>query len=187
VSLGDMAAQTDGGTTSTGPTAAADRSGIDTGVPGVVNDARTLLPRVVDEEVAEQVLAGDDPCDRVVVLLARGDYLAAGEVVAETRLNDPRNFRMRVLDADVFRASGDPQRAIERLRSLLSEFAGTEHEAVLQQHLGVLYFTTGDYRAAVTRFRTALALRVQAGVADHLVNSSSRSLAAAELRLDGVR
>ncbi|GAA4372546.1 tetratricopeptide repeat protein [Paeniglutamicibacter cryotolerans] len=159
--------------------------GIDTGIPGVRIDGRSLLPVIVDEQLAARTLATGSAGDRTVVLLARGDVLAASELVAETRLHEPRNFRMRVLDADVTRAAGDPQRAINRLRTLLTEYAGTPEEAVLQHHLGLAYFGTGDFHAAHTRFTLALELREAAGAPEFLIASSRSSLAAADARLPG--
>ena len=160
---------------------------IETNVPGIGRDPETLLPRVVDEELADGLLAGDDPCDKVVVLIARGDHHAAAEVVAETRLADPSNIRMRMLDADVIRASGDTDRAIRRLRKLLEEFGGTGHEAMLHQYLGILQYTAGDPRTAIQRFRTALALHTEAGALPRRIELARRSLEAAESRAATVR
>lgn len=160
-------------------------NGIDTGIPGVRIAADTLLPVIVDEQLAAQTLATGNAGDRTVVLLARGELHAASELVADTRLAEPRNFRMRVLDADVTCAAGDPQRAITRLRSLLAEFAGSTDEAVIQHHLGLAYFSARDYHAAHTRFTLALSLREQAGAQEYLIVSSRRSLAAADAHLTG--
>lgn len=158
-------------------------TGIDTGIPGVRIDELTLLPVIVDERLAELTLATGSAGDRAVILLARGEVRAAGDLVAETRLREPQNFRMRVLDADVTRAAGDPQRAITRLRVLLTEYAGTVEEAVLLHHLGLAYFGIGDFHAAQTRFSSALELRVASGAPEYLITSSRRSLAAAARQL----
>ncbi|MEE1621124.1 tetratricopeptide repeat protein [Zafaria sp. J156] len=160
---------------------------IETGMPGIKRDPGTLLPVIVDEELADGLLAGDDPCDAVVVLIVRGEHHAAAELVAETRLKEPQNIRMRMLDADLVRATGHHERSIRRLRSLLEEFAGTSHEAMLNQYLGILYYTTGDFKAAVARFRAALELHTAAGALPRRVELACRSLEAAEGRLAAVR
>lgn len=164
-----------------------DTNWIDTGIRGLKIHPETLVPVIVDEALAREAFATGNPVEKVMVLVARGEVAEAGELVTETRLKDPQNFPMRVVDADVVRASGDPERAIKRLRSLIDEFKDTEHEHVLQQQLGVLYYTIGDYHAAVTRFRKALELRVAAGELEHRVEASRRSLAAAQERAGTVR
>ncbi|WP_372699191.1 tetratricopeptide repeat protein [Arthrobacter sp. JSM 101049] len=160
---------------------------IPTGIPGLSIHPDTLLAQVVDDDAAHAALAGANPVEQVMIHVARGDVATAAELVTETRLLDPQNFPMRVVDADVVRASGDPERAIKRLRSLIDEFKDTEHEAVLQQQLGVLYFTVGDYHAAVTRFRTALELRTAAADEAFRIEISRRSLAAAQAKATAVR
>ena len=69
-----------------------------------------------------------------------------------------------------------PPRAINRLRALLTEFKDTEHEAILQQHLGFAYVESGDLLAAANRFRKALDLRTAAGSDAHLIESSRACL-----------
>ena len=155
---------------------------IESAVAGVAIDPETLLPVIVDEAAADATLAGDDTAGRIVVLLARGDAVGAADLLAEARLAEPKNFALKILDMHVLRVSGNPERARQRLRTMLDEHAGTEHEATIQQHLGTMYFATGDYLAAATRFRTALALREAAGEPERLVGSSRRALAAAEAR-----
>jgi Flp pilus assembly protein TadD len=162
------------------------RGGIGAGVAGIERDPETLLPVVADEALASAAAAGDAG-DRVVVLLARGDYVAAGELVAEARLADPQDLRLRMLDADVVRASGDPHRAITRLRGLLEEFAGTDREADLHELLGVLHHTTHDHLAAAHRFRRAVDLRIAHGEGPEAVEATRRLLRAAERRAGGVR
>ncbi|MDN5727839.1 MAG: tetratricopeptide repeat protein, partial [Propionibacteriales bacterium] len=150
-------------------------------------DPETLLAQVVDDAAAREAFATANPVEQVMIHVARGDVAAAAELVAETRLVDPRNFPMRVVDADVVRASGDPERAIKRLRSLIAEFKDSDHEAVLQQQLGVLYHTVGDHHAAVTRFRRALELRTAAGDEAFRIEISRRSLAVAQAKAPPVR
>jgi Flp pilus assembly protein TadD len=163
------------------------REWIETGMPGIKRDPETLLPVVVDEQLADGLLAADDACDKVVVLIARGEHHAAAELVTETRLTDPQNMRMRMLDADVIRASGDTERAIRRLRNLLEEFEGSGHEAMLNQYLGILQYNAGDPRAAAQRFRSALALHTEAGALPRRIELARRSLQAAEERAASVR
>lgn len=160
---------------------------IPTGIPGLSIDPETLLAQVVDDDAAREAFASANPVEQVMIQVARGDVAAAAELVTETRLVDPQNFPLRVVDADVVRASGDPERAIKRLRNLLEEFKDTAHEAVLQQQLGVLYFAVGDYHAAATRFRRALELRTDAGDEPFRIEISSRSLAVAQARATAVR
>jgi len=155
---------------------------IESSVAGVAIDPETLLPVIVDEAAADATLAGGDTQSRIVVLLARGDAVDAADLLAEARLAEPKNFALKILDMQVLRVSGNPERALNWLRAMLDEEAGTEHEAVIQQNLGTMYFATGDYLAAATRFRAALALREAAGEPALLVESSRRALAAAEAR-----
>ncbi|MDN5754615.1 MAG: DUF6584 family protein [Arthrobacter sp.] len=160
---------------------------IRTGIPGLAIDPETLLAEVVDEEAARQAYATANPVEKVMILVARGDVADAAELVTETRLVEPQNFPMRVVDADVVRANGDPQRAINRLRNLIEEYKDLPHESVLQQQLGVLYYTVGDFHAAVTRFKLALDLRVEAGDEEFRIEISRRSLAAAQAKASPVR
>ena len=153
---------------------------IESAVAGVGIDPETMLPVVVDAAAADATLAGGDTESRIVVLLARGDAVGAAELLAEARLAQPKNFALKILDMQVLRVSGNPERALHWLRAMVDECAGTEHEAVVQQNLGTMYFATGDYLAAATRFRAALALREGAGEQERLVESSRRALAAAE-------
>ncbi|GER22177.1 hypothetical protein NCCP1664_06740 [Zafaria cholistanensis] len=155
---------------------------IESAAAGVAIDPQTLLPVVVDEAAADVALAGEDIEGRIVVLLARGDAVGAADLLAEARVAEPKNFALKILDMHVLRVSGNPERALHWLRAMLDEYAGTGHEAVIQQHLGTMYFATGDYLAAATRFRAALALRQAAGDPEALVESSRRALAAAEAR-----
>ncbi|WP_417235092.1 tetratricopeptide repeat protein [Arthrobacter sp.] len=165
----------------------ADIDWIPTGIPGLSIHPGTLLAEVVDEAAASGAFDTANPVEQVMIEVARGNVSAAAELVTETRLLDPQNFPMRVVDADVVRASGDPERAIKRLRNLIEEYKDSAHEAVLQQQLGVLYYTVGDYHAAVTRFRTALELRIEAGDEQFRIEISRRSLAAAQAKSAAVR
>lgn len=165
-------------------TSGAATANIETGIPGVRFNTQTLTQEISDEALADQVMKSGNAAEQVVVLLARRQLRAAGELVADTRFTEPQNFAMRVLDTSVTRASGDPQRAANRLRALLSEFNGTAHESLLQQHLGLAYVESGDLRAAATRFRKAMDLRLAEGADSRLVESSRRCLEALAGRLD---
>jgi len=156
---------------------------MDTGIPGVRFRLPELRPVVVDEDLALSVLGAQDAADRIVVLIAFGRYADAAEVVAEARLMDPANPRLRLLDTEVTRWNGDTERAINRLRRLLEEFAGTEVEADVLQQLGADFYTAGDVQAAATRFRAAWEGREAAEQDPRLVECSRRSyeLARAEI------
>ncbi|GAA3694880.1 hypothetical protein GCM10022377_04590 [Zhihengliuella alba] len=153
---------------------------IETGMPGIKRDPETLLPVIVDEEEAEGLLQGDDPCDAVVVLIARGQLRQAAELVADVRLNEPQNIRMRLLDTDLQRAMGNTEAAIKRLRALLEEFSGTSHEATMHQYLGILYYNAGDLTAARHRFEKALELHTRANALERRTELARRSLQAVE-------
>jgi hypothetical protein len=155
----------------------APRQNIESGIPGVRLNPSLMRHEISDAALAEETLRTGSPAWQVVVLLAKGELRAASELVAETRLSDPQDFAMRVLDTSLTRAAGDAPRAINRLRALLTEFKDTEHEAILQQHLGFAYVESGDLLAAANRFRKALDLRTAAGADAHLVESSRACLA----------
>ncbi|MGB9034196.1 hypothetical protein BLJ79_12625 [Arthrobacter sp. UCD-GKA] len=155
----------------------APRQNIESGIPGVRLNPSLMRHEISDAALAEETLRTGSAAWQVVVLLAKGELRAASELVAETRLSDPQDFAMRVLDTSLTRAAGDAPRAINRLRALLTEFKDTEHEAILQQHLGFAYVESGDLLAAANRFRKALDLRTAAGADTHLVESSRACLA----------
>ncbi len=145
---------------------------MDTGIPGVRFVLPELRPIVVDEPLAAATLEAQDAGDRVVVLIALGRFADAAEVVAEARLMDPANARLRLLDTEVTRWNGDTERAINRLRRLLEEFAGTDSEADVLQQLGADFYTSGDVKAAATRFKAAWEGRRAAGHDPRLVECS---------------
>ncbi|MCO1339572.1 hypothetical protein BJH93_11815 [Kocuria polaris] len=155
---------------------------IQTGMPGIMRDPETLLPVIVDDEQADALVEGDDPCNAVVVLIARGEYRKAAELVADTRLSDPQNIRMRMLDTDVLRAMGRTEVAIKCLRGLLDEFKGTSHEAMMHQYLGILYYTEGELTAAEHRFQRAKELHTESGAPERRIELARRSLEAVKRR-----
>lgn len=148
---------------------------MDTGIPGVRFALPELRPVVVDDAAAQATLAAQDAGDRVVVLIALGRFADAAEVVAESRLMDPANPRLRLLDTEVTRWNGDTERAINRLRRLLEEFSGTDAEADVLQQLGADFYTSGDVKAAATRFKAAWEGREAAGHDVRLVECSRRA------------
>lgn len=157
---------------------------VDTGIPGIRFELPTLRPVVVDDDRAGQVLEEQDAGDRVVTLIALGRYADAAEVVAEARLMDPADARLRLLDTEVTRWNGDTERAINRLRRLLEEFTGTAREADVLQQLAADFYTQGDVKAAASRFRKAWEGREAAGADPRLVEASrlAYTLVADELR-----
>lgn len=155
---------------------------IQTGMPGIKRDPETLLPVIVDEAQADALVEGDDPCNAVVVLIARGQYREAAELVADTRLSDPQNIRMRMLDTDLQRAMGKTEAAISRLRALLEEFKGSSHEAMMHQYLGILYYTENDLTAAEHRFEKAYRLHSESGAPERRIELARRSLDAVKRR-----
>ncbi|GAA5226848.1 hypothetical protein [Paeniglutamicibacter antarcticus] len=159
------------------------RQNIESGVPGILLNLMTMRHEVSDAALAEKTLQSGSASSQVIVLLAKGDLRAASELVAETRLNDPQNFVMRVLDTSLTRAGGDFARATKRLRALLTEFKGTEHESILQQHLGFAYVESGDLLAGANRFGKALDLRTAEGADTHLIESSRACLEAVTARI----
>lgn len=157
---------------------------MDTGIPGIRFRLPELFPVVVVEELATATLAAQDAGDRVVVLIALSRFADAAEVVAEARLMDPSNLRLRILDTEVSRWNGDTERAINRLRRLQEEFAGTDAEADVLQQLGADFYSTGDIKAAATRFKAAWLGREAAGADPRLIECSRRSFELAQLELD---
>ncbi|MFJ2620215.1 tol-pal system YbgF family protein [Glutamicibacter sp. NPDC087344] len=162
--------------------ASVNREGVGTSIDGVLIDPETLKPYIADAQAADRQMQIGSPTDQVVILLARGELAAAGELIAESRLMDPTNAHLRVLDTELTRMQGNFDRAINRLRKLAEEFAGTYYEPLMHQHLGLSFFAKGDYKAAATRFRKALDQRVAMGDEDYLVNASSMCLQIAEER-----
>ncbi|ASN39269.1 hypothetical protein [Paeniglutamicibacter terrestris] len=155
---------------------ASERHNIETGIPGVRLNPTLMRHEISDPELAEAALRSGEPSSQVVILLAKGELRAASELVAETRFLQPQNFAMRVLDTSLTRAAGDAPRAINRLRALITEFKGTAHEAVLQQHLGFAYAESSDLLAAANRFRAALDLRIASNADQHLIEMSRACL-----------
>jgi len=145
---------------------------VDTGIDGIRFELPTLRPIVVDEEGAARTLSEQDPGNRVVALIALGRYADAAEVVAEARLMNPSDARLRLLDTEVTRWNGDTERAINRLRRLLEEFSGTGAEADVLQQLAADFYTQGDVKAAASRFRKAWEGREANGADERLVEAS---------------
>ena len=163
--------------------ASVNRQGVDTSIDGILICPQTMRAYVADEDAAQRSMQVGSPTDQVVVLLARGELAAAGEMIAEQRLLDPTNAHLRVLDTELTRIHGDLQRAINRLRKLAEEFAGTEYEPLMQHHLGMAFYEAGDFRAAITRFTQALEQRQAIDSPQHLLDASRICLQLAQERL----
>ena len=145
---------------------------ISTGIPGVEFRLPDLRPIVVDEQLAQETAQNGEAGDRVVALIAQGRLAAASELVADARLMDPRNIRLRLLDTEVTRWSGDPERAIYRLQQLRKEFDGTVDEVDIVQNLGACFYSIGDMLAATSRYKSALEGREQFNASEVLRNAS---------------
>lgn len=162
--------------------ASVNREGVGTSIDGVLIDPSTLKPYIADDAAAQRQMSVGSPTDQVVILLARGELAAAGELIAESRFTDPTNAYLRVLDTELTRMQGDFDRAINRLRKLAEEFAGTEFEPLIHHHLGFSFFAKGDFKAAATRFRKAMEQRIEMNDDAYLINASSTCLQIAEER-----
>ena len=145
---------------------------ISTGIPGVEFRLPDLRPIVVNDELANQTAQAGEAGDRVVALIAQGRLAAASELVADARLMDPSNIRLRLLDTEVSRWSGDHERAIYRLQQLRKEFEGTADEVDSVQNLGACFYSVGDTLAAASRYKSALEGREQFKCAGVLLNAS---------------
>lgn len=163
--------------------ASVNRQGVDTSIAGILIDPQTMRAFVADEAAAQRSMEVGSPTDQVVIHLARGELSQAGEMIAEQRLLDPMNAHLRVLDTELTRIQGDLHRAIHRLRKLAEEFAGTEYEPLMLHHLGMAFYETGDYRAAITRFSLALEQRQAIDSPEHLLQASRICLEVAQERL----
>jgi tetratricopeptide (TPR) repeat protein len=150
------------------------------GGPGWELDPMTLRPVITDEPVFRSRYASD-PALEVLIALWAGDPDGALAGLQPLVDEDPTNWRWRALRADARRDRGDHLAAIADYRQLVSEHAGTAHEAVLIQHLGKAYFAAADYSSAATCFERALTLREAGGADSPLVESSRTALERARL------
>ena len=147
------------------------------GFPGTAVNPETLLPEVVDEDACAAALElSSDAADHIFVLLARGLNAEAAELAADARLQDPESIRLQVLDAEVLRATRHFDRAERVLKALLPTVADTSMEAWINQQLGKVHFSNGNYQAAVRCFSTALDQRVASGADALAIYSSTVSL-----------
>lgn len=145
----------------------------DTGIPGLRFELPLLRPVIVDDALADEALRREDhPGDAVLLLIAQQRFGDAAERVAEARLLDPSNVRLRLLDTEITRWMGDRDRAISRLRRLQDEFAGTAAEAEVLQQLGADFYARGDLKAAATRFHAAWRGRISADADARLIECS---------------
>ncbi len=151
------------------------------GFPGTAVNPETLLPEVVDEDQCAAALElSGDAADHVFVLLARGLNAEAAEMAADARLLDPQSLRLQVLDAEVLRATGHFDRAELVLKALLPTVADSSMEAWINQQLGKVFFSNGNYQAAAKSFSAALNQRVASGADAAAIYSSTVSLQRAQ-------
>ncbi|MGA7204143.1 MAG: tetratricopeptide repeat protein [Specibacter sp.] len=147
------------------------------GFPGTAVNPQTLLPEVVDEEAcAEALERSTDAADHVFVLLARGLTADAADMAAEARLLDPESIRLQVMDAEILRANRQFDRAESVLKALLPGVADTPMEAWINQQLGKVHFSHGNFGAAAKSFSAALESRVASGADAAAIYSSTVSL-----------
>ncbi|MDQ4501139.1 tetratricopeptide repeat protein [Sinomonas sp. ASV322] len=149
----------------------------DAGFPGIAVDPETLNAVVVDEDRCHSALEASGSLeDRAVVELARGHVSEAAELIVEARYTDPESFHLKVLELDVLRLGNRNDRALERARQILAEVKGTRREATVQQYLGKIQFTRGQFAAAEDAFAKALELRVADAADASLIYSSTVAL-----------
>lgn len=147
------------------------------GFPGVRVNPDTLLPQIVNEDACQAALAdSEDAADRIMVLLLEGQTAEAAELLAEARYRDPESFRLRIIEAEVHRATNRFDRSVQLFRQLLSEVQGTEREAIVHQYLGRTHYASGNPAAAAESFSRALNLRVATAADASLIYSSALAL-----------
>ncbi|GAA4037336.1 hypothetical protein GCM10023063_22850 [Arthrobacter methylotrophus] len=155
------------------------------GFPGVRINPDTLLPAIVNEEAMHSALAESaDPADRIMALMLEGHPGEAAELLAEARYNAPECFNLRIIEAELHRATGRFDRAVELFRQLLAEVHGTVREPIVQQYLGRAYFVAGNPVAAAESFNKALNLRVAQAADASLIYSSAVALQRARYVLE---
>lgn len=136
------------------------------GFPGIRINPLTLVPEITNEDECLAALeSGNNPVDRIFVLLVQGNTADAAELLAEARYTDPESLRLRIFEAELLRVSHRYDPAVVLYRQLLAEVAGTATEALILQHLGTAYYASGHVAAAVETFSKALDLQV-AGAAE---------------------
>jgi tetratricopeptide (TPR) repeat protein len=129
--------------------------------------------------------------ERVWLLKVLGDLDEALEVseqsVRVARMAGTRKdlLRARILHASVQQYRGRFGAAEQELLTCAEEAEGQEWWAVAafaQQHLGRVYYDTGDFGDARTAFKRALFLRQQAGTPDDQLESTLLAIDAADRR-----
>ncbi|MFJ3957842.1 tetratricopeptide repeat protein [Arthrobacter sp. NPDC090010] len=149
----------------------------ESGFPGIKVNPLTRRCEVVDEDLVDQTLAGDTrPWAEVFVLMVRGRGNEAAELLAEARIVAPESYELLLLDTEILYTRGRFEAAFERLRRLLAQYRGTDHEAEILQHLGNTYFSSGDFARSADAFEQALELRVAAHASPELIYSSTVAL-----------
>jgi tetratricopeptide (TPR) repeat protein len=144
-------------------------------------DPSTLRPVITDEhEFREQ--HSSDPALEVLVALWSGDPHSAMAALSNLLGTDADHWRWRALHADIKRDLGEHDHAIAAYEELLGDYAGTDREAVLIQHLGKAHFAADHYDEAASCFERALRLRSASGADPSLVASSRIALDEARRR-----
>jgi|GEM_PF-597002 len=149
----------------------------ESGFPGIKVNPLTRRYEIVDEELVQTSLSGDDrPWAGVFVLMVQGKTTEAAELLAEARMVDPESFELLLLDTEILYTRGRLEAAYERLHRLLAQYRGTAHEAEVLQHLGNTYYSSGDFGRSADAFQEALELRVASHASPELIYSSTVAL-----------
>ena len=144
-------------------------------------DPSTLRPVITDEQGFREQHSSD-PALEVLVALWSGDPHAAMVALSTLLEADADHWRWRALRADIQRDLGEHDQAIAQYEELLVDYAGTDREAVLVQHLGKAHFAAGHYDEAASCFERALQRRSISGADPSLVASSQIALDEARRR-----
>jgi len=149
----------------------------ESGFPGIKVNPLTRRYEIVDDELVQTTLAGDErPWAGVFVLMVQGKSTEAAELLAEARMVDPDSFELLLLDTEILYTRGRLEAAFERLRRLLGQYRGSVHEAEILQHLGNTYYSSGDFSRSADAFQQALELRVASHASAELIYSSTVAL-----------
>ena len=145
------------------------------GGPGWQMNGETLLAELTDLETFLAAHAGDR-CVHVLAALFGGDIPAARRALEPLLSESPDDVRLLALEADVWRDEGRFDAAADRYRRLIWGCERPSLQATLTQHLGKVHFAAGQFAEAVECFRRSLALRLELGASDDLIESSRRAL-----------
>ncbi|MET3805698.1 tetratricopeptide (TPR) repeat protein [Nakamurella sp. UYEF19] len=146
---------------------------LDTGA-GAGIDRWSLRPIVHDRaRFSAAMRASGDPADLLLEALFLGDLDRATALVDAA---GPPTFRIRALTADIACAQGDFAGAAVIYEALLEENLHGPREALLHQHLGKVFFQSGDLTRARESFATAMAHRVISRAPGDQIESSRMAL-----------